>query len=185
MLIFFRPLPFLGFKIINPSGNWLTFVADFGLTVSWDTSMYIKVTISGRFKGKICPSSLCGNNNGNRRDDNQYSRKCAPPAEDLICIPNSFTQPIVDKCHLMNSRTSPFRSCNKLVDAFTLISDCKYDACRCPDPMKCVCAAFAAYSKQCAGYGAVVDWRFEGTYLYQPLKACGEWLFSYLHLISV
>ncbi len=134
--------------------------------------MAIKVAVSGRFKGKICSSSLCGNNNGNRRDDNQYSRKCAPPQKS--CIPSSVTQPIIDKCHLMNSPSSPFRTCNRLVDPTTLISDCKYDACRCTNPMQCVCASFATYSKQCAGYGAIIDWRFKGTKLYEPLKECGK-----------
>ena len=162
----------IGFKINNPSVKWLTLTTHFGLTVSWDTTMAVKVAVSGRFKGKICSSSLCGNNNGNKRDDNQFNRKCAFPQE--VCIPNSLNQPIIDKCHFMNGPTSPFRACNRLVDPATLISDCKYDACRCTNPMQCVCASFATYSKQCAGYGAIIDWRFKGTYLYEPLKECGK-----------
>lgn len=134
--------------------------------------MQVRVAVSGRFKGKICPSSLCGNNNGKKHDDNQFSRRCAPPA--VICMPDSAKQSLIDKCHLMTAQTSPFNKCNRLVDPTTLINDCKYDACRCEDPMKCVCASFATYSKQCAGYGAVIDWRFEGTYLYAPLRACGK-----------
>ena len=163
---------FIGFKIINPSVKWLTLTTHFGLTVSWDTTMAVKVAVSGRFKGKICSSSLCGNNNGIRSDDNQFNRKCAPPQQ--LCIPNSLNQPIIDKCHFMNGPTSPFRACNRLVDPVTLISDCKYDACRCTNLMQCVCASFATYSKQCAGYGAIIDWRFKGTYLYEPLKECGK-----------
>ena len=172
-LTFFKFFP-EGFKIINPSVKWLIMTTDIGLTVAWDTNMAIKVAVSGRFKGKTCSSSLCGNNNGKRFDDKQFSRKCAPSPAELICIPDSVTQPIMNKCHLMNAVSSPFRPCNRLVDPTTLISNCKYDACRCTDPMQCVCASFARYSKQCAGYGSIVNWRFKATYLYAPLAECGK-----------
>ncbi|XP_028417633.1 uncharacterized protein LOC114542082, partial [Dendronephthya gigantea] len=167
----FRP----GFQITNPSVKLLIFSStDIGLTVSWDTSMAIKVAVSGRFREKLCSSSLCGNNNGNKFDDNKFSRNCAPPADELSCIPDSLTQPIIDKCQLMNSPSSPFKHCNSFVDPTTLISDCKYDACRCKNPLQCVCAAFASYSKQCAAIQSVVEWRFKGTYLYEPLKECAQ-----------
>jgi hypothetical protein len=165
---------FTGFTITNPYFPWLTLTADIGLTVSWDCNAYIKVTVSGKYKNKLCPSSLCGNNNGNWRDDNQFDRKCAPPPGDLVCFPAAENRQIVDKCHLMNTQGSPFTACNGIVDPTRLIANCKYDACRCQDPMKCVCSSFAAYSERCAAYGKVVNWRFQGTYLYPALKACGK-----------
>ena len=136
--------------------------------------MNIKVTVSGRYKNKICPSSLCGNNNGNRRDDNQFDRKCAPPPGELVCFPTAANRPSVDKCHLMNAKDSPFKACNGVIDPTVLIANCKYDACRCQDTVQCVCSAFATYSKQCAAYGNVVNWRFQGTYLYPALQECGR-----------
>ena len=131
--------------------------------------------MSGRFKNRLCSSSLCGNNNGNRIDDNKFSRKCAPPPEQLVCFPSTQNRPIINKCHLMNDQGSPFKPCNGVIDPTELIANCKYDACRCEDPMRCVCSSFATYSKQCAAYGKVVNWRFQGTYLYRPLQACGKW----------
>ncbi|XP_046863446.1 IgGFc-binding protein-like [Xenia sp. Carnegie-2017] len=160
-----------GFKITNPSGSWLVFTADIGMSTSWNSRTYVKVTVSGKYKGKICSTSLCGNNNGRRDDDNQYSRKCASSSQP--CIIASQKKAVIDKCHLMSDASSPFhKACNRYVDPAALISNCKYDACRCTDPMKCVCNAFAAYSKLCVEYGGVIDWRFNGTYLYPKLKEC-------------
>ena len=143
------------------------------MSTSWNSRTYVKVTVSGKYKGKICSTSLCGNNNGRRDDDNQYSRKCASSSQP--CIIASQKKAVIDKCHLMSDASSPFhKACNRYVDPAALISNCKYDACRCTDPMKCVCNAFAAYSKLCVEYGGVIDWRFNGTYLYPKLKECGK-----------
>ena len=76
----------------------------------------------------------------------------------------------------MNNKDSPFKACNSIIDPTELIANCKYDACRCQDPMACVCSSFAAYSKQCAEYGKVVNWRFRGTFLYPPLTVCGKFM---------
>ena len=131
--------------------------------------------MSGRFKNRLCSSSLCGNNNGNRGDDNKFSRKCAPPPEQQVCFPSTQNRPIIVKCHLMNDQDSPFKLCNGVIDPTELIANCKYDACRCEDPMQCVCSSFATYSKQRAAYGKDVNWRFQGTYLHPPLQSCGKW----------
>lgn len=172
---------FTGFTILNPSLRSLILRADIGLSVVWDSNMNIKVTVSGRHKNKLCASSLCGNNNGNWRDDNQFDRKCAPPPDQEICYPTEQTRATIGKCHLMNYRDSPFKACNAVIDPVQLIANCKYDACRCKDPMQCVCSSFATYSKQCAAYGKVVNWRFEATYLYPPLKKCGTCYASLRH----
>ncbi|XP_046864158.1 neurogenic locus notch homolog protein 1-like [Xenia sp. Carnegie-2017] len=160
-----------GFKITNPSGSWLVFTADIGMSTSWNSRTYVKVTVSAKYKGKICSTSLCGNNNGRPDDDNQYSTKCSLPPQS--CFPDSKKKAAIDICHLMSNASSPFtKACNRYVVPAALISNCKYDAGRCTDPIKCVCNAFAAYSKLCVEYGGVIDWRFKGTYLYPKLKEC-------------
>ncbi|XP_046857656.1 neurogenic locus notch homolog protein 2-like [Xenia sp. Carnegie-2017] len=162
-----------GFKITNPSWSWLIFTTDIGMSVSWNFWSYVKVTVSGKYKGMMCNTSLCGNNNGRQDDDHYYSRKCAPSP--TPCIPDSKKKVVINKCHLMSDPSSPFHgACNRYVDPANLISNCKYDACRCTDPMECVCNAFAAYSKLCVEYGGFIDWRFKGTYLYPKLKECEQ-----------
>ncbi|XP_046857349.1 neurogenic locus notch homolog protein 2-like isoform X2 [Xenia sp. Carnegie-2017] len=167
------PIVRRGFKITYPGRSWLIFTADIGMSASWDFRRELKVTVSGKYKGMICNTSLCGNNNGRKGDDHHYSRKCAPPP--TPCIPDFKKKAVIDKCHLMADRSSPFHgACNRYFDPAALISNCKYDACRCTDPMKCVCNAFAAYSKLCVEYGGLIDWRFKGTYLYPKLKECEQ-----------
>ncbi|XP_046858621.1 neurogenic locus notch homolog protein 2-like, partial [Xenia sp. Carnegie-2017] len=162
-----------GFEITNPSRSSLIVKTHIGVSVSWNFWMNVKVTVSGKYKGKLCNTSLCGNNNGDKNDDIHYSKRCAPPP--AVCIPDSKKKAAMNKCHLMSDISSPFyRACNRFSSAETLISNCKYDACRCIDPMKCVCNAFAAYSKLCVEYGGVLDWRFNGTYLYPKLKECEQ-----------
>ena len=143
--------------------------------------MNIKLTISGRYKNRICSSSLCGNNNGNWRDDSQFDRKCALPAGELICFPTEENSPSIEKCQLMNYQDSPFKACNDVIDPTVLIANCKYDACRCKDAIQCVCSSFATYSKRCAAYGKVINWRFKGTYLYPALQACGKCMMRIMH----
>ncbi|XP_046858639.1 zonadhesin-like [Xenia sp. Carnegie-2017] len=162
-----------GFEITNPSRSSLIVKTHIGVSVSWNFWMNVKVTVSGKYKGKLCNTSLCGNNNGDKNDDIHYRRKCAPPP--AVCIPDSKKKAAMNKCHLMSDTSSPFyRACNRFSSAENLISNCKYDAYRCIDPMKCVCNAFAAYSKLCVEYGGVLDWRFNGTYLYPKLKECEQ-----------
>ena len=142
-----------------------------GLTVSWDCRMEVEVTLTERHRGKTC--GLCGNNNGNPQDDRLPSipSKCQP-LPPRPCVPNSATKAEVDKCKLM--KAPPFRECNAILDPSGLIEDCEYDVCRCQNPIECICASFASYSKQCAENGKIINWRFAGTFLFPPLNVCGE-----------
>ena len=137
--------------------------------------MAVEVTLTNRHRGKTC--GLCGNNNGNPFDDvlPAIPKVCKPNPEPP-CVPNAATKSETDKCKLM--RESPFKACNAVVDPRDLISDCEYDACRCENPTKCLCSSFASYSKQCAENGKIINWRYQGTFLYPPLKACGEYFFT-------
>jgi hypothetical protein len=140
------------------------------VAVKWDCRNSVTVVISGRYKGKTC--GLCGNNNGNAADDfiNAKDYPCVPPEKS--CVSNTVAAPIIRKCDLM--KASPFIACNDAVDPKNFIEDCKYDACRCEDPMQCLCNSFATYSQSCSINAVVLDWRFSGTHLVPALSQCGK-----------
>jgi hypothetical protein len=167
---------YIGFVITNPTERWLHVVTAIGVRVSWDCRNRVTVVVPGRFKGKTC--GLCGNNNGNAADDtiNVADYPCVPP--DKNCIATADAAPIIEKCDLM--KNAPFTACNDAVDPTNFIEDCKFDACRCEDPMQCVCNSFATYSQSCSRNAVVLDWRFSGRYLVPALSQCGKVLFTYV-----
>ena len=133
------------------------------------------MTVAGKYHGKMC--GLCGNFNGDRYDDVQKTKpECVPPPSSLVCQHEAAIKNkcYMDMCNYMNMSVSPFAPCNSAVDPTQLMKDCRYDACKCDDPMQCVCKSFAAYSQQCSDNAVVIKWRFPGTYLFPPLQQCGK-----------
>lgn len=161
--------------ITNPSRTWLRLQTSIGLTVRWNSHTIVRVTVAGKYHGKMC--GLCGNFNGDRSDDVQKTKpECVPPPSSLVCQHEAAIKNkcYMDMCNYMNMSVSPFAPCNSAVDPSQLMKDCRYDACKCDDPMQCVCKSFAAYSQQCSDNAVVIKWRFPGTYLFPPLQQCGK-----------
>ena len=52
---------------VRRDGHSVTFRSDIGLKVVWDGDSFLEVTVSSRFKGRLC--GLCGNYNGQEADD--------------------------------------------------------------------------------------------------------------------
>ena len=133
------------------------------------------MAVARKYFNETC--GLCGNFNDDGSDDVfNASPECIPLPSSLICESEAATKnrDYMDLCNYMNSPTSPFGACNAAVDPSQFMKDCRYDACKCDDPMQCVCNSFAAYSQQCNNNSMVVNWRFQGTYLFPPLKKCGK-----------
>ena len=167
--------------ITNPSDTWLHLTTNTGLTVRWNSKTIVRVTVSGKYHGKMC--GLCGNFNGNPSDDLfKTDPECVSPPSSSVCESDDATKNklYMDKCKYMNAKGSPFVACNAVVDPSQLIKDCQYDACECDDPMQCVCKSLAAYSQKCSDNGVVLAWRFPGTYLFSPLNECGKKILNFL-----
>lgn len=149
-----------------------------GVTVKWNGINSVTVTVPSRYKAKTC--GLCGNNNGNPADDviNVADYPCVPPVGG--CVATADVSPYIKKCDLM--RKAPFSGCNSVVNPADFIEDCKFDACRCPDPMDCVCNSFAAYSRSCSKNSVVLKWRFGGNDLVSELSQCGMYIIRILYV---
>lgn len=166
--------------ITNPSKNWLRLTADIGLTVQWNSLTIVRVSVAGTYHGKLC--GLCGNFNDDPTDDVWKTEpECLPPPTSLFCEHKSAIKNkcFIDKCRYM--KLAPFAKCNSVVDPSQFIKDCQYDACKCDDPMDCVCNSFAAYSQQCSNKNIVLQWRSQTTYLLPPLEKCGKCVICIFH----
>ena len=162
--------------IRNPSRTWLHLTASVGLTVQWNSRTIVRVTVSGKYRAKMC--GLCGNFNGDRSDDIPKTKpECLPAPQSSVCQPESAKKNkcYMDLCNYMKMPITPFKACNSAVNPSQLIKDCQYDACECDDPMQCVCKSFTAYSQQCSDKGVVLKWRSQETYLFPPLQKCGKY----------
>ncbi|XP_034636445.1 zonadhesin-like [Trachemys scripta elegans] len=53
---------------VQISGGYVLLETDFGLWVRFDGNHYVEVSVSGCYKGQLC--GLCGNYNGDAKDDN-------------------------------------------------------------------------------------------------------------------
>ena len=67
----------------------------------------------------------------------------------------------------------PFRKCHHVVDPQSFIDTCQYDVCGCRNGVECLCNAVAAYTKECATQGVIVDWRNSNV-----LPECGKSIYQ-------
>ena len=66
--------------------------------------------------------------------------------------------PVADKkCNKL--KLSPFSACHHVVSPDKYIYACRYDVCGCTNGINCLCNAIAAYTKECAEQGVVIEWR--------------------------
>uniref|UniRef100_A0A8I3WPG2 Mucin 6, oligomeric mucus/gel-forming/pseudo n=1 Tax=Callithrix jacchus TaxID=9483 RepID=A0A8I3WPG2_CALJA len=149
----------------------------YNLTLIWNRHMTILIRIARASQDAIC--GLCGNFNGNMKDDfetrSQYvasselefvnSWKESPLCGDVSfvadpCSLNAFRRSWAErKCSIINSQT--FAACHSKVYHLPYYEACVRDACGCDSggDCECLCDAVAAYAQACLDKGVCVDWR--------------------------
>ncbi|XP_072614879.1 mucin-6 isoform X2 [Vulpes vulpes] len=149
----------------------------YNLTLVWNKHMTIFIKITRATQDALC--GLCGNYNGNMKDDfetrSNYvasselefvnSWKDSPLCGDTSlaldpCSLNTFRRAWAErKCGIINSPT--FASCHSQVYHLPYYEACVQDACGCDTTgdCECLCDAVAAYAKACLDKGVCVDWR--------------------------
>ncbi|XP_028395746.1 neurogenic locus notch homolog protein 1-like [Dendronephthya gigantea] len=150
---------------------------NFGLTVEYDGVYNVFVMVSTRFKGKTV--GLCGNFNGNAKDDftDSNSRRSSnilqfadswkvdnscpntKPQPDPCALASSFAQEAKKKCQLLKQK--PFEQCHKSAEEISrFIKNCEFDVCACNNhPASCLCEVFAAFATSCSQGGVSITWR--------------------------
>ncbi|XP_053781444.1 mucin-6 isoform X1 [Desmodus rotundus] len=151
--------------------------SSYNLTLIWNKHMTISIRISRATKDALC--GLCGNYNGNMKDDfetrSKYvasselefvnSWKESPMCGDASfalepCSVNAFRHAWAEqKCSIINSQT--FAACHSQVYHLPYYEACVHDACGCDTggDCECLCDAVAAYAQACLDKGVCVDWR--------------------------
>ncbi|XP_021561920.1 mucin-6-like, partial [Carlito syrichta] len=166
---------------VKPSS--LNLVLDMGvpgklnLTLTWNKHMSVLIRVDRATQDALC--GLCGNFNGNMKDDfetrSRYvasdelefvnSWKESPLCADVRlvadpCSLNAFRRSWAErKCSIIHSQT--FASCHSKVYRMPYYEACVHDACGCDTggDCECLCDAVAAYAQACLDKGVCVDWR--------------------------
>ncbi|KAM4703003.1 IgGFc-binding protein-like [Rhinophrynus dorsalis] len=169
------------FLFYNPSS--VVIKTNFLLTVTYDLSSIVTVTIPGTYAGAVC--GLCGNFNKNRKDDLIPKGESTPTTAIIFarswkvgeikgCVdgPNpicpgqeeqeKIQRSTANECGILLGRQGPFRDCHNLVDPEEYFQSCVYDRCLLQQRQEIYCSALASYSLACqvAG-GRVYPWRSE------------------------
>ncbi|KAH0620989.1 hypothetical protein JD844_021945 [Phrynosoma platyrhinos] len=149
----------------------------YDMTLVWNRHMNIFVKIFREAKDHLC--GLCGNYNGNIRDDFETrSRYVASNElefvnswkEDPLCGDVFFvtdpcgTNPYrhawaQKKCSIIHSDI--FSACHSKVYHKPYYEACVHDSCGCDTggDCECMCDAIAVYAKACLDVGVCIDWR--------------------------
>nr|XP_027809396.1 mucin-6 [Marmota flaviventris] len=147
------------------------------MTLVWNKHMSVSIRVHRASQDVLC--GLCGNCNGNMKDDfetrSKYvasnelefvnSWKESPLCRDASyaedpCSLNPFRRPWAErKCSIIHSQT--FTACHSKVYRMPYYEACVRDACLCDKggDCECLCDAVAAYAKACLDKGVCVDWR--------------------------
>nr|XP_033784153.1 mucin-6 isoform X4 [Geotrypetes seraphini] len=155
----------------------ITLPGKFTISLLWNKNMNIFIKILKHGQSSIC--GLCGNYNGNMKDDfemrSRYvvsnhlefinSWKEKPTCGDVSfivdpCSQNPYRQAWAEKkCAIINSQV--FAPCHSVVQQLPYYDSCVRDSCGCDlgGDCECLCDAIAAYAKSCIDKGVCVDWR--------------------------
>ncbi|XP_045870563.1 mucin-6 [Meles meles] len=151
--------------------------SSYNLTLVWNKRMTVSISVTRGSQGALC--GLCGNYNGNMKDDFETRSNYVASSElDFVnswkdsplcgdaglaldpCSLNAFRHSwATRKCSIINGPT--FAACHSQVYHLPYYEACVRDACGCDTSgdCECLCDAVAAYAKACLDKGVCVDWR--------------------------
>ncbi|XP_061452966.1 IgGFc-binding protein-like [Rhineura floridana] len=167
---------------ITQEGNNIIVHSSFGLTVFYDTSSYVRVSVPSTYRGHMC--GLGGNFNGVTNDDfmlpngqltqsvDEFGASWKVPVDGAICSDGcgeecpacdpAQTAPYkaMSSCGMILSETGPFKDCHSLVSPAEYLRHCLHDMCAASGDGESLCRSLQAYSAACQLAGARIGvWR--------------------------
>ena len=166
---------------LQQKGKSVQIKTDFRLKVLYDWDDHVVVKVPSTLSGKVC--GMCGNNNGDPRDDSLMSDgNLAQDAVELgrswkvaenrhcwdtcsgDCARCRWDEEAKYKgetsCGLLTQRQGPFGRCHAAVNPNTYRKNCVYDLCVNDGLHLMLCQALQAYADSCQEQGITVsDWR--------------------------
>ncbi|KAG8570029.1 hypothetical protein GDO81_014653 [Engystomops pustulosus] len=174
-------LPFITDKLtITQSGQYAVLKTAFGLTMEYDYNWHVEITLPSSYYATV--GGLCGNFNGNPRDD-----KLSPDSKPLNVITkwaqswkvydgddfcwdtchgncadcNETQKSLYEEeqfCGLLEAEDGPFKACHDTISTSVFFDNCVNDLCH-HDGLG-LCQAFEAYIAACRKEGILIpDWR--------------------------
>ncbi|KAK6478052.1 zonadhesin-like [Huso huso] len=170
---------------VRLGGTFVSVETDFGLWVRFDGNHHADVSVPSSYRGLLC--GLCGNYNGDPRDDNlkpdgqpaggsaelgeswqvpdnrtECSHDggvdmCDPKVESEAKKPTSCGM-ITDPKGEQHSG-SVFQPCHSAVAPDVFLESCMYDACATGGGAVELCQALQSYASLCAQAGIIISWR--------------------------
>uniref|UniRef100_A0A8C2HZ65 VWFD domain-containing protein n=1 Tax=Cyprinus carpio TaxID=7962 RepID=A0A8C2HZ65_CYPCA len=150
-------------------GMYIVIDADIGLTVLWDRKTTVRIILQPQHMGGVC--GLCGNFNGNGKDDFTTQGNlqttdimefadswkvlgtCPDAAPDFDpCLKNLEREPWAKlQCSIIKDYEAAFKHCHNKVDPNPYYENCVKDSCACDTggDCECFCTAIAAYAQAC------------------------------------
>jgi len=175
--------PFLDYPLLDIRGDkrYLKVYTNIGVTITWDGDSYLSVSLSDIYRNQI--SGLCGNFNGNPKDDLSLpnGRIVSPKAfaaEWLVSKDPSCHQ-LYKAAYLPRNRCKGFklryahktcrifrdrklRMCHVKVNPALFHQSCVSDVCECPFNGRCECSAIKAYMAECRRrIKGRIRWKYE------------------------
>ncbi|XP_060742784.1 mucin-2-like isoform X1 [Tachysurus vachellii] len=158
-------------------GLYLVIDSEIGLTVLWDFKTTVRIILQPYHMGKVC--GLCGNFNGNAKDD--FTTQDSLHVSDVMEFVNSWK--LDSNCPSANRDFDPciqaqnrenwaklqcsiiksdiFKACHDKVEWTPYYENCVRDSCACDTggDCECFCTAVAAYAQACNEAEVCVAWR--------------------------
>lgn len=176
------PLDYRNELSIYHSGHRAVVKTKAGITVTFDWRSTVRVTLPSSYQNAVC--GLCGNYNGNNKDDLimpngqaapdgarlgeswqvALTPGCSSVCQGAQCQSCSDSQKekyqLQRHCNIIADKAGPFRECHKHVDPAPYLEDCVYDACIYQGRPGSVCEAVEVYVTACQDLGVnIYPWR--------------------------
>ncbi|XP_061453706.1 IgGFc-binding protein-like [Rhineura floridana] len=162
------------------SGSFVIIQTDFGLSLSYDWSYYVSVSVPDTYSGSLC--GLGGDFNGNHHDDfrtpngsvvqnafafgNSWKDANSPFHCTMVGIPSSCSETEIaqfrsqNQCGMISDLNGPFKGCNSFADPQMHMEACLGDMCATQGSYKTLCKALQSYAWQCQVHGITIQpWR--------------------------
>ncbi|XP_016520669.1 alpha-tectorin-like, partial [Poecilia formosa] len=158
---------------VYQSGFSVIVSTDFGLMVSYDKYLYVRISLPYTYQNSTC--GFCGNFNNHPEDDfrtrqgevvssdvvfaNSWKASgddepgCDPQCEGLACAGCTESEATLYRnsahCGILENSTGPFAACHQQLPPGFFVDSCVYDLCVGRGYQPILCQALNVYSSQC------------------------------------
>ncbi|XP_041845054.1 IgGFc-binding protein isoform X2 [Melanotaenia boesemani] len=169
-------------KVYQEGRNYVI-ATNFALIVTYDLVYHVTVTVPGNYRGKV--RGLCGNFNGDRKDDfqmpnnqltenvNMFGKSWKVTIPNVVCEDGCEGKNCPDcrpaqkavfskttYCGILTAPTGPFAVCHSKLDPQLYFDNCMFDVCASNGDGNVLCDSAAAYAYNCHIAGVdVKNWR--------------------------